>query len=204
MLSSDETTRYLQSCKSLFWQQVFAAELAYLQQYLTPGDEILSVGCGPASIERSLLQQGFRVTGLDVSLEAFAGTPDTLRTVVGSAEAMPFPDASFDLVLYIASLQFIEAYRTALEETARVLRPGGRMIALLLNPDSNFFKERYADPNSYIRHLRHIDLQAIERAMTQFFDVRGEYALGLAGDAIVESQTADTAALYVLHGSRRG
>jgi len=204
MQTAEETERYLASCGSPFWQRVFAAELAYLLQYLKSADDILSVGCGPATIESSLAAMGFKVTGLDVSREALSCAPDAIRTVAGSAEEMPFAEAAFDVVVYIASLQFIEAYRTALEKTARVLRPGGRVIALLLNPESGFFKERYADPNSYIRHLRHIDLQAIERAMTQFFDVRGEYALGLAGDAIVESQTADTAALYVLHGSRRG
>jgi len=204
MQTAEETERYLTSCGSPFWQRVFAAELEYLLQYLKPADDILSVGCGPATIESRLAAMGFKVTGLDVSREALSCAPDAIRTVAGSAEEMPFAKASFDVVMYIASLQFVTNYRQGPERTAQVLRPGGRVIALLLNPDSGFFRERYADPNSYVRNLKHTDLQAIERAMTQFFDVSGEYALGLAGDTIIDRQTVGTAALYVLHGSRRG
>jgi ubiquinone/menaquinone biosynthesis C-methylase UbiE len=199
--TAQETQRYLASCGSPFWQRVFAAELEYLLQYLKPADDILSVGCGPATIESRLAAMGFRVTGLDVSREALSCAPDAIRTVAGSAEEMPFAEASFDVVVYIASLQFVTNYQQALARTAQVLRPDGRVIALLLNPDSCFFKERHADTGSYVRNLKHADLQAIERAMMQFFDVRGEYALGLAGDTIIDRQTADTAALYVLHGT---
>jgi ubiquinone/menaquinone biosynthesis C-methylase UbiE len=89
-----EAARYLQACQNPFWKQVFAAEHDYLRQHLRPGDEILSVGCGPALIERGLVEHGFAVVGLDVSREAIAGATDTLRTVVAPAEKLPFADGT--------------------------------------------------------------------------------------------------------------
>jgi len=200
---TDESAQYLKSCRSEFWQKVFAAELGYLLQRLTPGDEILSVGCGPAHIESGLAAHGFMVVGLDVSREALACAPDSVRAVTASAEEMPFADASFDVVIYIASLQFVENYRTALERTARVLKPGGRLIAMLLNPASEFFKSRYATEDSYVRKLRHTDLQELEQTAAEWFDTQGEYFLGVAGEELFDSTDRSTAALYIIKGVKR-
>jgi len=74
---------------------------------------------GPHKI--GLTAHCFRVVGLDVSRDALACTPDSVRAIVASAEEMVFPDASFDVVLHIVSLQFIENYRTYLSEPLRYL-----------------------------------------------------------------------------------
>lgn len=204
MQTTTETERYLNSCASDFWQRVFEAELQYLLQHLQPEDEILSVGCGPASIERRLIEKGFQVTGLDVSRQALACAGDTFRTVVAPAEELPFPDASFDVVLYIASLQFVDDYRTALQRTAAVLRPGGRLIALLLNPASGFFRERYANRASYVRKLKHTDLALIEETAGGWFQTSGEHYLGIDGEHLFISSDPTTAALYILSGAKPG
>lgn len=202
MQTTSETERYLQSCASDFWQRVFEAEFNYLLRQLQPEDRILSVGCGPAIMERHLVNRGYNVVGLDVSREALACAGDTIRAVVAPAEEMPFADASFDSVLYIASLQFVDDYRAALQRTAAVLRPGGRMIALLLNPASAFFKQRYATAESYVRKLKHTDLVAIEAAAREWFKTSGEYFLGIDGERLYESNNSAEAALYILVGSK--
>ena len=203
MDTASEAAGYLRACQNPFWQQVFAAELDYLRQHLRPGDEILSVGCGPALIERGLAEYGFAVTGLDVSREAIACAPDTIRTVVAPAEKMPFADAAFDVVLFIVSLQFVENYRQALSEARRVLRPGGRMIALLLNPASVFFKRKYAETDSYVHRIRHLDLREMESAVAEGFDIQGEFFLGIDGNHIFSSREPETAALYVIQGIKK-
>ncbi len=199
-----EAARYRAACEKSFWRAVFAAELEYVLRYLHPQDAILSVGCGPATIEGALLDRGFSVVGLDVSAQALEGAPDGLRTVAARAEEMPFAAGSFDVVISIVSLQFIEDYQTAIAKIARVLRPGGRVIVMLLNPSSHFFKTKQAEPDSYVRKIRHTNLALLEREMAGHFALEGEYFLGIEGHEIFASRDPATAALYVLRGTRGG
>lgn len=200
MHQSEESEKYLRSCQSDFWNQVFAAESTFLLKHIQPTDEILSVGCGPATIERKLIESGFSVIGLDVSQEAIACDPDTIRTIVAPAEKMPLPDATFDVVLFIVSLQFINDYRQALAEAGRVLRPNGRVILLLLNPASVFFKKKQNEVDSYVRKIKHTDLDEIEASVAKTFKAQGEYFLGIADERIFTSDEPEMAALYVIRG----
>ncbi len=113
---------------------------------------------------------------------------------------MPFPESSFDAVIYIASLQFIENYRKAIEQTVRVLRPDGKIIAMLLNPGSVFFRDRIRNIGSYVRKIRHKDINEIERVIAEKFQVQSEYFLGVKGESIFESRDAADAALYIIRG----
>jgi ubiquinone/menaquinone biosynthesis C-methylase UbiE len=198
-----EIEGYLKSCQTEFWQGVFRAELDYLTRHLEGSEDILSVGCGPAIIESGLSERGFRVTGLDVSRETLNCAPDQIRTVAARAEDMPFPASSFDAVIYIASLQFIENYRKAIEKTARVLRPDCKLLVMLLNPESVFFRDRIRNINSYVRKIRHKDINEIERRIAEKFQVQTEYFLGVKGESIFESGDAADAALYIIRGRRK-
>ncbi|HRU04962.1 MAG TPA: class I SAM-dependent methyltransferase [Candidatus Brocadiia bacterium] len=198
-----EMQRYRRSCQSDFWRSVFAAEKEILVRELGGAREVLSVGCGPAVIESMLTREGFRVTGLDVSQEALALAPDGVRAVAGRAEDMPFPPGSFDAVIYVASLQFIEDYRTAIRKTAETLRPEGRLVVMLLNPASAFFRARAGSPASYVSKVRHTNLAEIEAAVSEWFQTRAEYAVGIDGERVFESKDPAEASLYVVCGTPR-
>lgn len=198
-----DTKRYVASCQTDFWKAVFQVEIEYLLEHLAGCKDVLSVGCGPAVVESALGEQGFRVTGLDVSKEALDRAPDTIRTVAASAEEMPFPASSFDAVIYVASLQFVEDYNEAIRQTARVLRPGGRLIVMLLNPESGFFKEKLRDSGSYVRKIRHTELRDIASEIAEDFDLQTEFLLGIRGDTVFESRDPADAALYILRGTRK-
>ena len=193
--------KYLQSCKTQLWKDVFQVELAYILRQLKGTRDILSVGCGPAIIEAGLAERGFNVTGLDISGEVLGQTPDSIRTVVGSAENMSFTDSSFDAVIYVASLQFIERYKEAIKQTVRVLRAGGKLLIMLLNPESDYFKERAKNPASYINKIRHTDLSEIERAVAEHLCIETEYFLGIEGTKIFQSEDSNVASLYVINGT---
>jgi len=195
--------KYLQSCKSEFWKKVFEAELSYILQQLKGTKDVLSVGCGAAIIERGLAEHGFNVTGLDISKEALDEAPDSIRTVAGSAENMDFADCSFDAAIYIASLQFIDKYKKVIEQTARVLRSGGKLLVMLLNPQSEFFKEKSNNPTSYANKIKHTDLREIERTIAEYFSVKTEYFLGIKGQEIFESRQPNLASLYVIKGKKK-
>lgn len=204
MNSARETDRYLQACQKPFWRQVFAAECDYLRQHLLPEDKILSVGCGPAIIESGLVEHGLSVVGLDVSQAALACAPDTLRILIADAEKMPFDAEQFDVVLFMVSLQFVGNYRQALRESARVLKPGGRVMAMLLNPGSAFFKAKQAQADSYVCHIKHLDLSALEATIAENLVTESEYFLGISGDRVFVSTDPAVAALYVVRGEKGG
>ena len=195
--------RYLQSCKTEFWKKVFEAELNYILQELRGTKDVLSIGCGPAIIETGLSEHGFNVTGLDISKEALGQAPDTVRAVAGSAENMDFADSCFDAVVYVASIQFIENYKEAIKQSARVLRLNGILLAMLLNPKSEFFKDKVRNPDSYVNKIKHTDLKEIERTIAEHFFVQTEHFLGIKQAEVFESQNPDLASLYVIKGKRR-
>jgi SAM-dependent methyltransferase len=96
---------------------------------------IVELGCGAAHLSRALLARNAdsRVTGLEVDERQHAknlAAPQTgLEFIAAGAQAIPFPDASFDLALMLKSLHHVPLtlLAQALGEVARVLRPGGHL-----------------------------------------------------------------------------
>lgn len=91
----------------------------------------LDVGCGEGRFCRLLAAHGVAVTGLDPAraLIGQARRRDGRGSyLVGDAAALPFADASFDLVVSCLSLVDIPEAAPAIAGMARVLRPGGRLL----------------------------------------------------------------------------
>jgi SAM-dependent methyltransferase len=102
-----------------------------------PGAATLEVGCGEGRVARDLAARGHRVTGLDASptlLRAAAEADPAGEYVVGLAEALPFDDGTFDLVVAYNSLMDVADMPAAVREAARVLAPGGRLCACVTHP----------------------------------------------------------------------
>ena len=113
-----------------------ADSAAYLLAHLRAGMDLLDVGCGPASITADLAE---RVTpGRVVALDAAAGALEAARATLrerglsgqvevtsGDVMALPFEDASFDVVHAHQVLQHLADPVGALAEMRRVTRPGG-------------------------------------------------------------------------------
>ncbi len=99
------------------------------------GARIVELGCGAAKLARALLQRfaSATVTGLEVDerqqAKNLAAPQERLSFVTAGAQAIPFPDAQFDLALMLKSLHHVPMplMAQALGEAARVLRPGGHL-----------------------------------------------------------------------------
>jgi SAM-dependent methyltransferase len=102
-----------------------------------PTGPTLEVGCGEGRIVQALRAGGYDVRGVDGSatMIAAAERADAHGSyAVADAAALPFDDASFDLVVAYMSLQDIDDLAGAVRESARVLRPDGRFCFAILHP----------------------------------------------------------------------
>ena len=102
-----------------------------------PEGRVLEVGCGEGRVCRDLAGRGYGVTGLDASptLVGAASDRDQIgEYVVGQAEALPFPDAMFRLVVAYNSLMDVDDMPRAVNEAARVLQAGGHLCACVTHP----------------------------------------------------------------------
>jgi len=101
--------------------------------------DALDVGCGEGRFCRLLRARGIDAVGIDAApaMIAEARRRDPAGCYeVARAEALPFPAARFDLAVSCLSLLDIAGFREAIMEMARVLRPGGTLLAANL---SSFF-----------------------------------------------------------------
>lgn len=99
-----------------------------------PGQCALDVGCGPGALTRQLatILGAAAVTSMDPSESFLAALRDRCPDVdarLGTAEAMPFPDALFDVSLAQLVVHFMTDPVRGLVEMARVTRPGGVVAA---------------------------------------------------------------------------
>jgi SAM-dependent methyltransferase len=88
---------------------------------------ILDAGCGSGGSVKKAIARGAKVTGTDVAPEMLAICKQRVPEAdchVADSEALPFPDHAFDSVIAINSLQFTETPVNALNEFARVAKPG--------------------------------------------------------------------------------
>jgi len=106
-------------------------------------DQVLDVACGTGLVSRLFKGRTAKVTGLDLTRAMYEqARPHLDELVAGSAEAMPFEDATFDLVVCRQGIQFMND-AAAVSEMARVTRPGGRVVLIHLCAYGESDREEY-------------------------------------------------------------
>ncbi len=114
---------------------------------VAPGGLVLDVGTGTGDLALDLarLEPGARVVGLDYTAPMLARAPakaaagglaEQVAWVRGDGQRLPFPDDTFDAVTSAFVLRNFADLYSAYADMARVTRPGGRVVALELSPDS--------------------------------------------------------------------
>ncbi|MBM6623040.1 methyltransferase domain-containing protein [Micrococcaceae bacterium RIT802] len=104
--------------------------------FLVPGGarDAVDLGAGTGILTLQLASRGLRTTAVDPSADMLAQLhrkSDAATTVQATAEETGLPDAAFDLATYAQAWHWVDVARAS-AETARILRPGGR-LGLLWN-----------------------------------------------------------------------
>ncbi len=129
-----------------------------------PGTRFLEIGVGTGRIALPITRRGYDYTGVDISApmldrlrakvveiqqaSASAAAPLRLELVMADMTALPFPDAAFDVVVAVHVFHLVRAWRQAVEETLRVLRPGGVFLHCWdehLKPGGESMQERWTE-----------------------------------------------------------
>ena len=151
-----------------YWQ--FAK--AFFELVPPPGDRTLEVGCGEGRVSRDLAARGHRVFAVDASTKLIRLAHDAGGSIAYAqcdAAALPFPDESFDLVVFYNSLMDFDDMNASVAEAGRVLRRGGTLCASITHPlqDAGLFSSRdgnapFVIEGSYLGDRRVVDIE-VER-----------------------------------------
>jgi methionine biosynthesis protein MetW len=123
-----------------YWQQqgdqFDRRRQSLLTRYIQTGDRVLQVDCGPGVLAARMIELGAQVIGVDLSAEAVRRAQ--ARGVSASQvnldrQPLPFAGASFDIVVSDSQIEHRVDYERYLDECARVLRPGGRLVLCVPN-----------------------------------------------------------------------
>jgi SAM-dependent methyltransferase len=125
---------------------------------LVSGREVLDVACGEGYGSALIARHAARVTGADIAPSAIAHARKryaSLRNLEfreGDCAALPFADASFDVVVSFETLEHIKAQEAFLDEARRVLRPDGLVVLSCPN------KAEYSDKRDHVNefHVREL------------------------------------------------
>src|SRR5713226_7399291 len=151
-----QVNAYFQS-QSSYWEDIYsssgvqgeiyrdrqAAALAWIDSLaLAPGSQVLEIGCGAGFMAVALAQRGFRVQAIDAAEAmvelarrhaAESGTTDLLSVDLGDVYSLAFDNGFFDLVIALGVIPWLGRQELAIQEMARVTRPGGYVIFTAAN-----------------------------------------------------------------------
>ena len=200
---ASDLEKFVRFCESDFGKRVLEREVEYIRQELEGYHAILDIGCGLGSFEQKLPY--LDIVGLDNSKEMLeeAKKRSNKTFVFGNAENLDFDDSSFDAVFYAATLEFLTDYQKAIQEAWRVTKPNGKLLVMMLNPESEYFQEHMQRDDSYFRKVRHANLGEMRDYISKFYQiVKEEYFLGIKRQEVFDTSDKRFASLYVIIGKK--
>src|SRR5262249_33157025 len=148
------------------------------------GKRVLDLGCRYGALTRAYLE-GNEVVGVDVDREALAEAQKLgIETLAVDVEQpLPFPSASFDVVVAGELIEHLRFPEEAVAEVQRVLRPGGLLLgstpnAYRLKNRLIFLRGRTPDFVDDPTHLRFYDVGSLRSLLAPFDEVEIRWVAG--------------------------
>lgn len=196
-----DVASFVRFCESEFGSTVMDREAAYLKEHVDADDQILDVGCGIGSLEERLVE--YDIVGLDRSAEMVRTARQRAPPpfLVGDARELPIATDAVDTVVFVATLEFIPELDAVIDETTRVVRPDGTVVALVLNTRSEYVQSNLEREGSYFQRMAHRDTEALAERLLTKIDGTTEHFLGIEDETVFESTDPGTAAITAVVGT---
>ena len=165
-------TTEMQLLKARLKTTWMSGDYGYFARYLEPGaleflaripikagERVLDVACGAGQIAIPAARAGAQVTGIDIatnSIEQARARAQAeglkIQFDEGDAELLPYPDASFDLVVSMIGAMFAPQPERVASELVRVCKPGGRIVMANWTPEGMIGQMLRRSANTSHRH----------------------------------------------------
>lgn len=193
---------HAQYLSGFYWCPEMLAESE--AQLLGTADELASsriveVGCGSAPCTRELIDASLTATGCDLSMEMLRHAEPGTPLVQADVLDLPYLDNSFDVAFSaFGALPFVEDLDRALNEVARILRPGGRFVFSVTHPMRWVFPD---DPESLTAEIPYFarayeEFEDGELVYAEYHRTFGDWVRGVRGagftlDDVIEPEWPD-------------
>lgn len=138
---------------------VFESEVQALKMFLSDSYIGLEVGVGSGRFASTFGLKGIDPAQSMVKIAKSRG----VETVIATAERIPFKDGSFEIVLMVTTLCFLQDPLQALEEIKRILKPGGRIVIGVV-PGDSFLGKKYSKSDS--KFYRHANFYTVDQVLS--------------------------------------
>ncbi len=172
-ITKTNSKKYVDYYQTPLGKEIATFEASLIDKIAPVQATVVSVGCGPAVIEEILhqIRNDLTVFTLDKNKEMLSFVPSYLHPIQADAEKIPINSAIADLLICITSLEFMNDPKQSLHEIYRIIKPNGIFLALLLNPDSTYVKQKTNEGGSYIgMNLQQKTYDVIISTITRLFN----------------------------------
>jgi len=127
-----------------------------------------------------------KIVGIDIDNKMISAAKKRISVVKADATSLPFKNSSFNAAIFITSLEFIDNYKKAIEEADRILKKKGKLIAILLNTSSLYFRQRYKEGGYIKENIKHLDIEKIIQYIKGKFLIKKENLFKIENNKLIK------------------
>lgn len=169
--------------------------------HLLAGKAVLDVACGEGYGSALMSDIATSVTGVDISPDAVQHASNqyahkrNLEYLQGSATALKFPDASFDVVVSFETIEHLAEQAEMLAEIRRVLREDGMLI--ISSPNRPVYSEESGEHNEF--HVKELDFYEFNTLLKAQFPVSQYYGQRIMMGSVIQPLEGGHSAYQAWH-----